>query len=339
MKSLTASILLGLSLSGVGYAQKQCYYPNGQKAANDFPCGPDDADSACCGGGQGSVCLTNKLCRSPDGHTIRGSCTDKNWASADCPQYCLSAFGISTLVEVCRDANNIKLPGANTGGTDLISCSNVTKSDTSFCCDHARPFCCDEGVARFDVFPSNPQVSARWDTQSTRFVKVLQQTSSSSSSSQASTTSTSAASSTSTTPVTTTSLSTSQTSNPPSAASDASTQSSQSLSTAAQAGIGVGAAVLAIALAAVAFLLFKLRKKKALLAEMETQQQQQHQPLHQHQQHQGAGSAFEYKYDNGAGYYGHPRHELGDGQPRPEMDGQAATFELPVTAPGPGRGY
>lgn len=218
-----------------------------------------------------------------------------------------------------------KLPGANTGGTDLISCSNVTKSDTSFCCDHARPFCCDEGVARFDVFPSNPQVSARWDVQSTQFVKVLQQTSSSTSSSQASTTS--ATGSASTTPATTTTLSTSQTSTP-----DASTQSSQSLSTAAQAGIGVGAAVLAIALAAVAFLLFKLRKKKALLAEMETQQQHQ-------QQHQGTGSAFEYKYDNGAAYYGSPRHELGEALPRPELDGQGAAFELPVTAPAPGRGY
>jgi hypothetical protein len=91
MKRLTAGILLGLWFSGLCSAQKKCYYPNGLEAANDHPCDPSDTNSACCGGGLGAVCLTNKLCRSPDGNTIRGSCTDKSWASADCPQYCLGA--------------------------------------------------------------------------------------------------------------------------------------------------------------------------------------------------------------------------------------------------------
>ncbi|KAK1987079.1 hypothetical protein LZ30DRAFT_703533, partial [Colletotrichum cereale] len=61
---------------------------------------------------------------------------------------------------------------AMTGGTDLISCSNVTGIGTSYCCDHAAN-CCNSGIGRFDILPAEPQVWATWNRESTRFVVVL----------------------------------------------------------------------------------------------------------------------------------------------------------------------
>ena len=88
-----------LSFSSICWAQSQCYFPNGRQAADNSPCDPDAKESACCGGSRGTVCLTNKLCRGPDGNIIRGSCTDKNWDSPECAQYCLSTTA-SCLISV-----------------------------------------------------------------------------------------------------------------------------------------------------------------------------------------------------------------------------------------------
>lgn len=46
----------------------------------------EDADST----DSGDVCLNNKICLSGGVETIRGTCTDKTWSSADCPQFCQS---------------------------------------------------------------------------------------------------------------------------------------------------------------------------------------------------------------------------------------------------------
>ncbi|KAK3328125.1 hypothetical protein B0T19DRAFT_423752 [Cercophora scortea] len=143
-----------LCASRIGLAQatqnmNPCYYPNRAHATHDYPCDSDAKDYVvCCGGSLGAVCLTNKLCRSPEMNIIRGSCTDQNWASSGCANYCLSA---------------------NTGGTDLISCTNTTYTDTSYCCDHTVD-CCNTGVGRFDVLPTQPQVWASWDANLLRFV-------------------------------------------------------------------------------------------------------------------------------------------------------------------------
>jgi len=97
---LSVGFLLVVS-SGVCQAQQQqqksCYFPNGQQATGDFPCDPaataTTSNSACCGGSVGSVCLSNKLCRGPDGNVVRGSCTDAGWTSGECASYCLGEFG------------------------------------------------------------------------------------------------------------------------------------------------------------------------------------------------------------------------------------------------------
>ncbi|KAK0708654.1 hypothetical protein B0H67DRAFT_496106 [Lasiosphaeris hirsuta] len=219
----------------------KCYYPNGRSASGDSPCNPDAVDSACCGGGLGSTCLTNRLCSGPDGNIVRGSCTSESWSSAECPLFCLSA---------------------NTGGTDLISCSNVTKSDTSYCCDH-NAFCCDNGVGRFDVLPSKPQTWATWSAAASQFVVVNPISTSSTSSIPSST----LASTTSFAPYLTTTLPGNGT---PSGTPQPS-QAAQGLTAGAQAGIGVGAAIGALLIAAVVFLLWKMKKNKRLLGEVRKQ--------------------------------------------------------------------
>ena len=85
----SAILPLVLFLAAHSWAQKQCFYPNGLQAKNDFPCDTKAADGPCCGGSVGAFCLTNKLCKGPDGNTIRGSCTSADWSSPECPQFCI----------------------------------------------------------------------------------------------------------------------------------------------------------------------------------------------------------------------------------------------------------
>ncbi|KAH7017201.1 hypothetical protein EDB80DRAFT_278810 [Ilyonectria destructans] len=219
------------------FATSQCYYPNGDEAA-DFPCDPKADESVCCGGGLGSVCLSNKLCLGANGNTVRGSYTDKNWASSECAMFCL---------------------GADAGGTDLISCSNVTNSDTSYCCD-PNPNCCNSGVGRFNVLPSEPDIWATWDRKATEYAVVGTVFDSDPASTTAPATTTSIPSATTSTsaPGTTTI----ETSAPSNSAlnTSAPSETPSGLSTGAKAGIGAGAGVGAIVVAAVAYLLWKTLK-------------------------------------------------------------------------------
>ncbi|OAG02294.1 uncharacterized protein CC84DRAFT_1208348 [Paraphaeosphaeria sporulosa] len=76
-----------------------CYMPNGN-TTNDAACnGGADTGSACCG--PGYACLSNTLCALTEHVSsdivktspfyVRGGCTDKNWASKDCPKFCRNA--------------------------------------------------------------------------------------------------------------------------------------------------------------------------------------------------------------------------------------------------------
>ncbi|KAF5000893.1 hypothetical protein FGRMN_1502 [Fusarium graminum] len=166
---------------------------------------------------------------------MRGSCTDKNWASPECAMFCL---------------------GASTGGTDLISCSNVTNSDTSYCCDH-NPNCCNSGVGRFNVLPSNPEIWATWDRKATQYAVVGTVFKDES-------TSTRTAATTKVIPASTSAISTSETSTAESSTSSSSTpepsEALTGLSTGAKAGIGAGIGVGAITAGALIYLLWKMRK-------------------------------------------------------------------------------
>ncbi|KAK4250208.1 hypothetical protein C7999DRAFT_11997 [Corynascus novoguineensis] len=308
MRGAKASSLLLLLISAVCFAaDKKCYFPSGLEAKDDYPCDPDAEDSACCGRGPGVACSTNKLCVTTDGSSIRGSCTDKNWDSPECPKFCM---------------------GAIYGGHDLISCSNVTKTDTSYCCDRARGFCCDDGVGRFEVLPPRPQLWALWDVEATAYVVVERERSSSSSSTPDTTTAKQTAIETETETKTKTTRA------PPTETEPA---SSSSLPLAALIGIIVGVCVLVIAIAVIAFLWFKLRKKEALLAEVAEKDEQQ-----QQQQQKLAGDWSEddpYKIVAPAPAYPYQVYpvEVHGNSVVTEAHGRPIMFELPATPAPPKR--
>jgi hypothetical protein len=152
----------------------------------------------------------------------------------------------------------------------LISCSNVTDTDTSYCCDHTDK-CCDSGVGRFEVLPSKAQTWATWNTASTQYVVVKTFADASTSTSLSTLASTTSASS-----ITSISTTTSQTAVP----TAEETEVPVGLTTAAQAGIGVGAAVGALLIAAIVFLLWKMRKNKKMM--MQQQDQETRQPTYQY---------------------------------------------------------
>ncbi|KAH7121730.1 hypothetical protein B0J13DRAFT_512381 [Dactylonectria estremocensis] len=233
------SVFLFLCSLSTTLAASQCYYPNGDKAS-DFPCDPDADESVCCGGGLGSVCMSNKLCLGSNGNTVRGSCTEKDWASSECAMYCL---------------------GADSGGTDLISCSNVTDSDTSYCCDH-NAGCCNSGVGRFNVLPSEPDIWATWDREASQYTVVgtVFDGKPTSTTAQVTTSDVSSTTFATSAPITTTRETTTSAPTHSGQAVSASSEAPLGLSTGAKAGIGAGAGVGVVLIAAVAYLLWKTRK-------------------------------------------------------------------------------
>ncbi|KAI5466744.1 hypothetical protein BGZ63DRAFT_398379 [Mariannaea sp. PMI_226] len=225
--------------------RRKCYYPNGDEAVNDRPCNPNLDQSACCGSSSGSACSTNLLCIDGNGGFIRGSCTDKTWGSEFCPSYCLSA---------------------DTGGTNLVSCSNVTGTSTSYCCDHTDG-CCDSGVGQFQVPPSKPDTWATYNPQSSHYVVLRALTNAPTSAKTTATGRPGAAS--------TTSRLLPSTTGDKSATTSQAAGSTEGLSSGVKIGIGIGVGVGVLLIATVAFLLWKLRKSKKM---MEAQTQAQTQP-------------------------------------------------------------
>lgn len=64
-----------------------CYYPDGTTTApGHTPCNTTISASACCA--PEDSCSTSGLCLGRTGFSYRGSCTDKTWASGNCPSEC-----------------------------------------------------------------------------------------------------------------------------------------------------------------------------------------------------------------------------------------------------------
>ncbi|CAI6331976.1 unnamed protein product [Periconia digitata] len=86
---------LSLLFASFSHAETQCYYPDGS-TIQDTPC-TSAPDSTCCG--LGYACLSNNLCALTEhvpGNNearrhkyIQASCTDKTFASPNCPRFCL----------------------------------------------------------------------------------------------------------------------------------------------------------------------------------------------------------------------------------------------------------
>ena len=107
---MSTALLLSPFLLVLTAAELTCYYPDATVATGHIPCNatasdtPNDA-SACCAGYGNSYCLANGLCWF-DGILSRGSCTDKNWASSSCPQWCQEGIqGPNTVFGICNQTN------------------------------------------------------------------------------------------------------------------------------------------------------------------------------------------------------------------------------------------
>ncbi|KAJ4156958.1 hypothetical protein NW754_008600 [Fusarium falciforme] len=106
--------ILAIALSAT-LVHAQCYYPDGQEAPRDVPCKPDAEASACCA--EGYICVSTGMCQFVEyagtGRFARGSCTNQDWSSSECPNFCTDA------------------EGEETGGTDVTRCQGYT--DRFFC--------------------------------------------------------------------------------------------------------------------------------------------------------------------------------------------------------------
>ncbi|KAI4217740.1 MAG: hypothetical protein LQ349_009049, partial [Xanthoria aureola] len=133
---------------------------------------------------------------------------------------------------------------ADTGGTDLISCENVTSNARDFCCDH-NDFCCDDGAGRFRLDTAGEPKRTLGSAAST--ATKMPKTSTS-------TSATSISEATAAVP--------SGSPSAPPLIPDPELPSSPGLSTGAKAGIGIGAALGAIIVLAAIFFLWKWRPSR-----------------------------------------------------------------------------
>lgn len=136
---------------------------------------------------------------------------------------------------------------ADTGGTDLINCQNVTSNARDYCCDHTND-CCDTGVGRFRLDSVGTPVKTIRSSDSTATREL------SSATSFRHTTSTSAPRRSTTADSTSTTVAATETT--PQASSSSPPDTSSRLSGGAKAGIGVGAALGAIVVLGVIFWLW-----------------------------------------------------------------------------------
>ena len=148
-----------------------------------------------------------------------------------------------------RSKSDFSLIEADTGGTDLINCQNVTSNARDYCCDHTND-CCDTGVGRFRLDSVGTPIKTIRSSASTATRELSSATSSS-----RRTTSTSAPERS------TADISTSRTVTATETSSQASPSSapdtSSRLSGGAKAGIGVGAALGAVGVLGLIFSMWK----------------------------------------------------------------------------------
>jgi hypothetical protein len=143
--TITLFLLLFLVQLSRAANAKACYFPDKSVAENDTAC-TSDTVSICCQAG--ATCLDNGLCFDPDGSAvggyIRGSCTDKTWASSSCPQYC--TYGESSRKLQVRNRKLITAVTDNaTAGlyNSLSDAGVVSCGNDGFCCESDPLAKCD----------------------------------------------------------------------------------------------------------------------------------------------------------------------------------------------------
>ena len=163
-------------------------------------------------------------------------------------------LGYVTLNENVFLRNLTIAPDAKFGGTNLISCANVTDSNLDLCCDHSLD-CCKTGVNRIRLDPNGLDAVTTIAPSASLATQLPISTSSIAPSSPSGASGT-AAPTTQSTPETTSARSAASPSS-----SSASDKKSHQLSAGASAGIGVGCGAIAV-LAINAAIFFWRRKRR-----------------------------------------------------------------------------
>lgn len=78
-----------------------CFNPDGSAEPYAVPCA-SEGESHCCSGASG-ICLSNGYCMDylQPFAVWRGSCTDRTWGSANCPQVCTGMYNIPPHGRMC----------------------------------------------------------------------------------------------------------------------------------------------------------------------------------------------------------------------------------------------
>ncbi|KAF2105298.1 hypothetical protein BDV96DRAFT_377230 [Lophiotrema nucula] len=233
--------LIGLStvLALSTFSSAKCFFPNGDESPSDTACNPDAIESACCFDGQ--ACLSNGLCVSdPHIETLarlhRGTCTDANWKSGNCPRECL-------------DIDN--------NGVPVYSC-NSTSTDQYCCFDNCQ---CN---SRFDVFSfaGTPDDVYTMTIIGEAFTQTRSSASTTASSSASQSIGTHASITNSRSGSASPASQTSTATSAPTSSTAAATENSSSNSTAIGVGVGVGLGA-AILIGAGAFFLYRRKRRGA----------------------------------------------------------------------------
>ncbi|BAE61593.1 hypothetical protein AFCA_007795 [Aspergillus flavus] len=111
------------------YSVQTCYWPDGTPATEDVPCS-DEKYASCCR--SGNLCLSNNLCLNVAIQPYvlsRGACTDPNWDSDNCPQYCTN---------VSRSSGSSLFPlGLNSNGLAEYCCNDPVSNGSEVTCNSA----------------------------------------------------------------------------------------------------------------------------------------------------------------------------------------------------------
>ncbi|KAB8234692.1 hypothetical protein BDV23DRAFT_181355 [Aspergillus alliaceus] len=110
----------------VVYSESTCYWPDGTPATADVPCS-DEKYAPCCRAG--NLCLSNNLCLNVAIQPYvlsRGACTDPNWNSDNCPQFCTN---------VSRGSGSSLFPlGLNSNGLAEYCCNEPILNGSKIGC-------------------------------------------------------------------------------------------------------------------------------------------------------------------------------------------------------------
>ena len=116
---------------------RSCYYPNGNLAPADVPCGDDESvDTHCCN--KGSICLENRLCLNVANPYVlsRQSCTSQDWTGS-CPSQCTKRKFLN-FVQTRTPALTHSTDTRDGAVSIFLLTEDVPRRQFSYCCSQVE---------------------------------------------------------------------------------------------------------------------------------------------------------------------------------------------------------